>query len=163
MSDIATIRATIAGGDWRLIAGTLAADMYRTGWKPRTVGVRDGVNMTIYDDRMVERVADVSLRIGDAMILIEVKAHDSQAAAWEKELTYLAEVVEQVRQLHEMTRPTANDIVETYYRRKAAGGKVTLKMLAEESGYTYAYLQKAKQRYDAAGRWGSKKRIKQPK
>jgi hypothetical protein len=55
-------------------------------------------------------------------------------------------------------RAAASNVIETYYRRKAAGGKVTLKQLAEETGYSVAGLKVAKQRYDAAGKWGSKTR-----
>lgn len=54
-------------------------------------------------------------------------------------------------------RHTANYALEKYYRRKAAGAKTTLRKIAAETGYSYDYLRVAKRRYDAAGKWGSKK------
>jgi hypothetical protein len=53
--------------------------------------------------------------------------------------------------------PTAERVIETYYRRRAAGGKVTLSTLAEEYGYNPSYLRAVKAEYDKAGKWGSKK------
>ena len=44
-------------------------------------------------------------------------------------------------------RPT-DQLFEQYYRQRARGKKVSLKRLAEQSGYTYAYLRKAKVEYD---------------
>lgn len=67
----------------------------------------------------------------------------------------LAQIIGSARSFQQ-DQPTAADVVETYYRRKAAGGKATLKMLAEETGYSLGALKKAKRQYDAAGRWGSK-------
>jgi hypothetical protein len=48
--------------------------------------------------------------------------------------------------------------IEHYYRVLAAGGKTTLRKVAEETGISYEALRKHKQRYDATGRWGSKKK-----
>jgi hypothetical protein len=51
---------------------------------------------------------------------------------------------------------TAERVIERYYRIKAAGGKTTLRQLAEEYGYHPNYLSQVKRQHDAAGKWGSK-------
>jgi len=48
-------------------------------------------------------------------------------------------------------------IIEFYYRQRAAGGKRTIKDLAESSEYSCNYLRKKKMEYDRRGGWGSKK------
>jgi hypothetical protein len=59
-----------------------------------------------------------------------------------------------IRQAYELT---ADDVVERYYRSRAAGSRTTIKQLAEQYGFSYESLKKHKQRYDAAGKWGSRK------
>ena len=51
---------------------------------------------------------------------------------------------------------TPDEIIEYYYRSRAAGGKVTLTQLAEQAGLSYSYITKAKMKYDRAGKWGSR-------
>jgi hypothetical protein len=55
---------------------------------------------------------------------------------------------------------TADELIERYYRARAAGDrKMTLRRLASsQHKYSYTALQKHKQRYDARGGWGSKRR-----
>lgn len=48
--------------------------------------------------------------------------------------------------------------IERYYRARAAGDRrMTLKRLAQETGYSPGYLGQVKFEYDRAGKWGSKK------
>jgi hypothetical protein len=64
-----------------------------------------------------------------------------------------------VLRLHEGRRQhakTAEDIIEIYYRSRAAGSKVTLRELAEQYGFNSKSLSNAKRVYDARGGWGSK-------
>jgi hypothetical protein len=49
-----------------------------------------------------------------------------------------------------------DELIETYYRSRAAGGKITLKQLAAQAGISYSYITKAKMAYDRAGKWGSR-------
>lgn len=51
---------------------------------------------------------------------------------------------------------TPDELIEEYYRRRAAGSKVTLKQLAAQAGISYSYITKAKMKYDRAGKWGSR-------
>jgi hypothetical protein len=53
----------------------------------------------------------------------------------------------------------AEKVIESYYRRRAAGSKVTLKQMAEAYGYHRTYLSQVKKEYDLAGKWGSKKKV----
>lgn len=57
---------------------------------------------------------------------------------------------------------TPDELIEEYYRRRAAGSKVTLKQLAEQAGMSYSWLRQRKMEYDRAGKWGSKQPNKTP-
>jgi len=47
--------------------------------------------------------------------------------------------------------------IALYYRRIAMGvRRVTLRKIADETGYSYGYLRNAKRKYDRAGKWGAK-------
>lgn len=50
----------------------------------------------------------------------------------------------------------ADTAIEHYYRARARGSKLTLKDIAEMTGYNYTYLSQVKSAYDKAGKWGSK-------
>jgi hypothetical protein len=52
--------------------------------------------------------------------------------------------------------PSAEEVIERYYRSRAQGSRITLRQLAEETGFSYSYLRTVKAAYDAAGGWGSK-------
>jgi hypothetical protein len=64
----------------------------------------------------------------------------------------------EARERRREVMPTADDVIQRYYRIRAQGGKVTLRQLAEETGFNYSYLRDVKVTYDKAGRWGAKKR-----
>lgn len=55
--------------------------------------------------------------------------------------------------------PTPDQVIERFYRSRLHGSRVTLRQLAADSPYSYAYLCQAKVQYDAAGKWGSKKKL----
>lgn len=57
-----------------------------------------------------------------------------------------------------LEKMSVNGAIEHYYRSKAAGGKITLRQVAAQTGYSYGYLRQCKMAYDAAGKWGCKKR-----
>jgi hypothetical protein len=66
---------------------------------------------------------------------------------------------DQVRTMrHAASGLTAEEVINRYYRSRAAGGKVTLQQLADEHGFNRSYLRAAKMEYDKAGKWGSKKK-----
>lgn len=52
---------------------------------------------------------------------------------------------------------TSDQAIEYYYRSRAAGSQKTLREVAEETGFNHGYLRQVKQRYDADGKWGSRK------
>jgi hypothetical protein len=58
---------------------------------------------------------------------------------------------------HTFGEPSADDLIERYYRSRSQGSRVTLREIAEQYGFSYEALKKHKQRYDNAGKWGSKK------
>jgi hypothetical protein len=123
----------------------------------------DWIHFTVFAAEGVGNIAaDVYVRGVGGVTQVQVKTHPDSVERWQRTLVFLATVVDIAKSFDEMTRPTAAAVIETYYRRKAAGGKVTLKQLAEETRYSLAYLKTAKRRYDTAGGWGSKKKSKLP-
>lgn len=62
--------------------------------------------------------------------------------------------------IHPISR--AEKVIEHYYRARAAGHKVTLRQLAQQSGFNADYLSQVKAAYDRAGKWGSKPRKSLP-
>lgn len=163
MSDSPDIETTITG-DWRILAAIMAADAERNGRNAvygeegRGTG-GDWIHITVFTKQGMGIVgADVYIRGTGGVSQIQVKTHADPISEWQRTLTFLGAVGDIAKSFDEMTRPSAFDVIETYYRRKAAGGKITLKQLAEETRYSLSYLKTAKRRYDAAGRWGSKRK-----
>jgi hypothetical protein len=52
--------------------------------------------------------------------------------------------------------PNPDELVERYYRSRAAGTKMSLRKFAESTNVNYEALKKWKQSYDRRGGWGSK-------
>jgi hypothetical protein len=57
---------------------------------------------------------------------------------------------------------TPEGLVEYYYRSRARGSRVTLKQIADQTGFNYDYLRKVKARHDRAGKYGSRKAQNRP-
>jgi hypothetical protein len=57
---------------------------------------------------------------------------------------------------------TAESAIEHYYRAKARNSRITLKEIAELTGFNYTYLSQVKSAYDKAGKYGAKPK-KRPK
>jgi hypothetical protein len=72
-----------------------------------------------------------------------------------QKLKDMAAVTRQFRQ--EALGPTAEEVIEMYYRRRAKGMKVTLRQLAKEFDFNPNYLSNVRTAYKKAGKWGSKK------
>jgi hypothetical protein len=46
--------------------------------------------------------------------------------------------------------------IEHYYRSKAAGSRITIEKVAQQTGFSAGYLREVKMRYDRDGKWGSR-------
>lgn len=81
-----------------------------------------------------------------------------QFAAYWADLEHRLETMTTIAWQHRTAMfPSAEEAIEHYYRSRARGSKMTLKELAEISGYGYGYLRDVKARYDRdPGKWGSK-------
>ena len=98
---------------------------------------------------------------GHTQVYITFAAKDADVIAfWSDVETFLQSLARWAR----FTRQTAgqgwtpDEAIAYYYRSRAAGNKkITLKAVAELTGINYEALKKHKQRYDAAGKFGSKK------
>lgn len=165
MSEPKVIEDTIAA-DWWLLAGALQAlldwEYERHDTAPGyDSGLREnGYDVAIYERGQPERVlARVLFSVGPAPTRVRIEAARARGVYTYCQQLYhfLGRLAGGADIIRRKLQPTADNVIQRYYRAKAAGGKVTLKMLAEETGYSYEYLRKAKQRYDRAGKWGSKK------
>jgi hypothetical protein len=77
---------------------------------------------------------------------------------WYPALNRLESHAKEAQQMRRSQQITADEAIEYYYRSRAAGGrKITIREVAERFRLSHTALLKHKQRYDAAGKWGSKK------
>jgi hypothetical protein len=84
-------------------------------------------------------------------------ANTASIGYWQRAVERLRMFVETARDLRrDALGPSGEEVIELYYRSKAAGGKVTLKALAEQYGFNRKYLSNVKRAYDARGGWGAK-------
>jgi hypothetical protein len=82
-----------------------------------------------------------------------------------EDVAYWQEIVKRLQSFASIRRhvgPTADEMIEMFYRRKAQNPRATLKAFADENLWNYEALKKHKQRYDTAGKWGSKKGTRHP-
>lgn len=97
---------------------------------------------------------------GYTQVYVTFAAHTGEGAAfWDGVQTFLEIFARQARFIRQTAGRgwTPAEAIEYYYRSRARGSKMTLKQAAELAGINYEVLKKHKQRYDAAGKWGSKK------
>jgi hypothetical protein len=165
MRDPKVIEGTIAA-DWWILAGALQAllnrDYYRYDDAPSSdSGLKeDGYDFAIYERGQPDHVlARVVFSIGPSPTPVRIEAQRLPGvyAYCEGLYQFLDLLAGGADIIRRRFQPTADNAIETYYRSRAAGSKITLRQLAVRTGYSYDYLRKAKRRYDAAGRWGSKK------
>ena len=76
---------------------------------------------------------------------------------WDHIVSQAKRFSDNMRTIKRGGQPTAEDVIERYYRARAQKCRITLRQLAEEYGFNESYLRQAKVQYDRAGKWGSKK------
>jgi hypothetical protein len=96
-------------------------------------------------------VTTVNARFGDT-------ADESRCEDMIRRLTIVARAARQLKD--DTEKPSAERVIEMYYRTKAQKGKITLKELAHRWGFNESYLRQAKIEYDRAGKWGAKSKVK---
>lgn len=162
MSDFTKIEL-LTDGDWRQLAGVLIAAVSRAHSldksRPRVgTGAQDaaGYTVTIYDGRVVGRdVATVHFGNTDGQARIIVETTAPYREEWEAHLTFLQAVAVETENVRRMAEPSYDEAIQRYYRSRAAGGRKTLRQIAEEEQLSYAALRIRKMAYDRAGKWGA--------
>jgi hypothetical protein len=145
-------------GDWWYFAGLALAILaaararYRVG--PAGAG-REGVVITIGAPFTSEAAIRIT-RANDttALAIIYDPAHTVQM---QQIALLLHETSLQAEDVRRTWAPSGEDVIERYYRARAAGGRATLRQIAQDTGFSYGYLRSVKAAYDKAGKWGSKK------
>jgi hypothetical protein len=143
-------------GDWWYFAGALKMLLTRRGIELTTEGQegngwvftlpgwpQDTVHITSFDNKTT---------------IVIIQRHPESAVLWQDIKAQLEDMATYAREMRrDVHGPTGEEVIEIYYRARAAGGrKVTLKQLAEQYGFNVTYLSQAKRIYDAAGKWGAK-------
>lgn len=118
----------------------------------------DGFHISFYDPQQFGR------RLGELRFTRGATAAIVRGEVAPEVYSYCADLVETLDRIaglgHNVRRwyePNADEVIERYYRSRAAGARTTLRQLAEDTGLSYEALKKHKQRYDRAGKWGSKR------
>lgn len=156
------INGTLPGDWWTLAAAftQLAAYLPYEEYKPRPVSGPDhgGFHATVYGGPIAGGLLGrIQFSGSDGQTLIVITpATPASVPYWEYTIERLQMFNDLARQLRRDTEPTAYELVERFYRARAAGAKVTLKQLAQQYRMNYSYLRAVKAEYDKSGGWGSK-------
>jgi hypothetical protein len=159
MSDKADIRLTLPGDWWHLAAAFGAISTIPAPHPDRLDGVMTdaGYTFTAYHDAAGHNLGAITFAGRQGTTTIQVRV------SWPRYDPYWREIIERLRGFSRDTRAlrraaagaTPDVLIERYYRSRAAGGKVTLKQLAETAGISPNYLYQKKMEYDRAGGRGS--------
>ena len=172
-------KITVAGAEWWYHAAILAAFLIR----PESEGFKEGytidsnehgATLTIetHSEPIEEMDEDLGMPvkttyldvIGDftltttdrGMTIITGQCEPEARERWIRALNQVQDIAAEARDIHRAIAPTPDQVIERYYRARAAGAKVTLKQAATQSGISYSWLRQRKMEYDRAGKWGSK-------
>lgn len=181
MSEPKKIEGTIATDVWAL-AGALDALLFfdeqrqrdknpdldlDPEWYPDTPSHTSGpdehgYNFTLTDPspHIIGRVLGrISLIRGEGSTFVRMLVDPSIFALADRLYQALEITVNNTQRLRQRWQPSAEQVIERYYRSRAAGARTTLRQLAKDTGFSYGYLRSVKVEYDRAGKWGSKKRL----
>ncbi len=158
----ADVHFTIWGDRW-WYAGALVGLYHASG--KRLMAIPAGENFSI--SKRTDQPYEPSQPLGDITLVgsegytdvyITLAAPEAEHIWREEIIPFLRNMAAIARQgRRETIGTTPDELIEYYYRSRAAGGKVTLKQLAEDAGMGYGVLRKRKMEYDARGGWGSKR------
>jgi hypothetical protein len=162
----ADLTFALPGEEWWYFSGALYAHERDVRVTPRiqpgVAAATVSVAEELPEQSAVAPLGEMAFIPGDGrtQVYVTFAAHTAEVAAfWSTVRTFLEKLARQARS-HRQTAGrgmTPDEAIEWYYRSKAAGRKITLKQVAGLTGMNYEALKKHKQRYDAAGKWGSKK------
>jgi hypothetical protein len=102
-----------------------------------------------------EQVLSLAVSGSEGKTTIQFSDAEPVIGFWQPIIIQVRTVAEQAHKVRRLVAPTTDEVIERYYRARAAGGKVTLKQLAQQYGFNYSYLRAVKSEYDKAGKWGS--------
>ena len=170
MSEPKVIEGTIAA-DWWVLAGAFQALLYHDEYRDQDEGRapvvpsytsapdQGGYSFTLTDPsphvigRVIGRVQFI--RNDGATTIRMLIAPEIHAYCWRLYQT-LDLMIGGARDFRRLFEPSAEQVIERYYHSRAQGTRITLKQLAEQTGFSYSYLRTVKAAYDKAGKWGSR-------
>lgn len=152
----------ILPGDWVWLAIVFGAGQpaFPGIWLSGPRGAT-GARWTAYQDDPPRDLGSITLTVAQngRATLVEIQAATiaDLDGYWHDALNQLEAHAKEAQELRRSQQTTTDDAVEFYYRSRAAGRRITIRQVAEQFNLSYDALLKHKQRYDAAGKWGSKK------
>jgi hypothetical protein len=162
MSDkLITIEETITGEWWWIAAlfGRLQQDeplFKRVDGIGVTDRSRDGLT-EIHRNANGTTLGTVRYGGNDGKTTIHIEATPTYGESLRATLIQVSSIAETAHNLHRAARKTTPEgAIEHYYRRKAAGSKITIGQISAQTGISEKTLRNVKVEYDRAGKWGSK-------
>lgn len=149
-----TLRLTLVG-DWWYYAGALKMLLSVDDFVPTDGEEPNG--WVLHAGNWEQDTALITGCDGRTTITITIR-NAASGPPWSR---YAAQLQDMAAEAREMRRtvlgPTGEEVIELYYRSRAAGHKkTTLRQLAQQYGFHPNYLSQVKRAYDEAGGWGSK-------
>lgn len=118
-----------------------------------------GTTMRFGDDDTVDAEIVFTVTGNRTAITLRATGTPEQRDAWRAILDNITIIANDARSIQiAIAGPKGMDVIEEYYRARAAGRKVTLRQLAAQYGFNAKYLSDVKRAYDAAGGYGAKKK-----
>jgi len=126
-------------------------------------GVTQNVSAILQTSGLGQSLGSITFVAGDDethVYITYANEEEYTAVFWQGAVKFLREMSAHARHFRrEAIGPTAEEVIETYYRRRAKGVKVTMTQLAKEFDFNPNYLRTVKGAYDKAGKWGSKSKV----
>lgn len=144
-------------GEWWWLAGVAVAAAAATHTlfqieEPEN----DGVTLRL--SQLGQPLGTLTLKGSGGATTVHYETDMAHASYWEDIIDALHRAARTAQRLRRGAwGATPENIIEHYYRSRAAGSNVTLGELAEQTGFSEKYLRKRKVAYDKAGKWGSKR------
>jgi hypothetical protein len=157
MSEPTVIEETIPGDWWYLAAAFGAIHKIpapHPSRNPDGMMTYSGYTITVLHKDIGYNLGSITFSGKQGMTTIHVRV------SWPEYASYWREIIERLKGFafdarnirRDAIAPTIDRVIELYYQIRAAGGKITLKELAEQEGVKYSYMRKRKVAYDKAKR-----------
>lgn len=121
-----------------------------------------GARWEAFQNETTDTVGTITFNVGttqrETVVQVAIGAPEYEKW-WYDRFNQLYTTAREVSELRATHSTTPDEAIEHYYRSRAAGSRITLRQIAEDTNLSYEALRKHKQRYDARGGWGAKVKV----